>query len=387
MNPHPTSPASRGSWLGYVVVALALVAVGINGWLAWAHFTGGTVAGCGGGGCEAVAASRWSMLFAVVPVALCGGLAWLFLLVSVTVRRWGAALAAAGVAVGAAVWFVFVQAVILGRFCRWCMAAHLLGAVVGVMLLWMNSRITPDEPKWRRFGAWAWAALLVIGLSQVYGPVPATHEMGEIAAADAAPVHERGSGPKARFANGAKIYDVAALPHLGPVTARKVLVEYFDYTCAACQTMHTFIEALREKHPDYICVVVLPVPLGRACNPALGPNETDHPGACETSRLALALWRSNPAVYQEMHGRMMHAESPAAVRSMVLERISQTDLDRAMADPWIDALLAANIRDWRRFSDRVSTLPKLLVSDRRIVHGLPSGQEDFIRVMERELGL
>jgi hypothetical protein len=69
-----------------------------------------------------------------------------------------------------------------------------------------------------------------------------------------------------------------------------------------------------------------------------------------------------------------------------LERISAEQLDQALADPWIDGLLAADIRDWRRFSDRTPALPKLLVSDRRIVHGLPSSEGDFIRVMERELG-
>ena len=32
-------------------------------------------------------------------------------------------------------------------------------------------------------------------------------------------------------------------------------------------------------------------------------------------------------------------------------------------------------------------LPKLLIKDSRLVHGLPSGEDDFIRVMEKELGL
>ena len=58
-----------------------------------------------------------------------------------------------------------------------------------------------------------------------------------------------------------------------------------------------------------------------------------------------------------------------------------------MKDPWIDELIQANVADWVSFSGKTKHLPKLLIRDKRILHGLPSGEADFIRVMEQELGL
>ena len=58
-----------------------------------------------------------------------------------------------------------------------------------------------------------------------------------------------------------------------------------------------------------------------------------------------------------------------------------------MRDPWIGRLIQADIADWVSLSGKSDKLPKLLIRDKRILHGLPSGQEDFIRVMKLELGL
>ena len=59
----------------------------------------------------------------------------------------------------------------------------------------------------------------------------------------------------------------------------------------------------------------------------------------------------------------------------------------ALRDPWIDELIQADVSDCVAFSIKSKKLPKLLVSGSRILHGLPSGEADFIRVIERELGL
>lgn len=65
----------------------------------------------------------------------------------------------------------------------------------------------------------------------------------------------------------------------------------------------------------------------------------------------------------------------------------QPQLETALRDPWVDELIQANIKDWVAFSAGTPKLPKLLISGTRILHGLPSGEADFIRVMEQELGL
>jgi len=67
--------------------------------------------------------------------------------------------------------------------------------------------------------------------------------------------------------------------------------------------------------------------------------------------------------------------------------IPQAELDAAIHDPWIDELIQANILDWVAFSDGTRKLPQLLITGKRVLHGLPSNEADFIRVLERELGL
>jgi hypothetical protein len=67
--------------------------------------------------------------------------------------------------------------------------------------------------------------------------------------------------------------------------------------------------------------------------------------------------------------------------------IPQAELDAAIRDPWIDELIQANILDWVAFSDGTRKMPQLLITWKRILHGLPLKEADAIRVLERAPGL
>jgi protein-disulfide isomerase len=322
-----------------------------------------------------------------VPVGLCGAILWVALVGLVIARRWVWALRCGSLAVGAALWFVFVQAAILKAFCPWCMIAHVLGLVVTGLLVWTLRSEEPRERLLYPLLQWVAGGLLALGLAQVYGPAGKTHRLTEVAPRDTAPVHARGPGPKARFANGSMVFDVAALPHLGPADAPVVMVEYFDYTCAACREMHGFLEALLAKYPERICLITLPVPLEHRCNPALPPKQAPQVGACETARLALTLWRKKPADFPELHEWLLQGRSTAEVKAWVLRHLSEQDLAAALDDPWIGELILANARAWQAMSRSTPQLPKLLFANTRVIHGLASGEDEFIRVMEKELKL
>jgi len=180
---------------------------------------------------------------------------------------------------------------------------------------------------------------------------------------------------------------VSELPHIGLEVARHVLVEYFDYQCPACQTMSGFISALVAKHPSDVCVIVLPVPLDGGCNRSMDPQEPGHPGSCEYARLALGVWKFHPIAFAEFHEKALKGASWAEARALAEKLIPRDKLDEALADPWIDELVQANIADWIVFAGETKKLLKLLITGKRILHGLPSGEADFIRVMEEELGL
>jgi hypothetical protein len=153
--------------------------------------------------------------------------------------------------------------------------------------------------------------------------------------------------------------------------------------------MHGFLKALSERHPGRIAILCLPVPFEAACNARMTSADPVHPGACYLARIALAVWRADPGKFQALHDSFFAAipanESEAMVRAS--QFIPREQLAETLADPWIDDLLRANAEDWEALSGTSRKMPKLWVKDRRILHGLPSGKEDFIQVLEDELGL
>ncbi len=387
------SPASVKLLLGILILLLALFALGINLFLLARRVAdpAAGVVGCGGGDCAEVLASRWAQVLRV-PVTALGALVWCGVMVSLTEKFQRFFMPLSGAVAGAAFWFIFVQAVILKKFCPWCMTAHGVGLVVTVLGCIRISRQQGGARTLGKLVFWTYAAFLGIGLAQIYGPQPATHQITDVTSrpvADDTPVQRRGTGPKVVFFDGLKTFDVGALPHLGPANARRVVVEYFDYTCPACRTMSGYLDAMRGKKLDDFCVIVLPVPLERSCNRSMTEADTEHPGSCETARLALAVWRTRPEVYPELHRWLMEVERTVPeVRTRVLELVSTDVLDAALKDPWIHQLIAANVADWVWYSAKqVKSLPKILIGGKRVLHGLPAGGDDFARLMEPELGL
>jgi uncharacterized membrane protein len=373
-------PDSGGRLPGWVFLILVLAGFSLNLYLLFRRMTDGGIAGCGGGLCEQVLASRWAVVFGV-PVTVFGALVYLGLMASLapSCRRLTTPLL--GAVLGAVGWFVFAQAVLIGEFCPWCIAAHVVGlAVVGV----------GAQRSQGGLAAWGYAAFLSIGLMQLYGPVPASHRIeGTPAPAAGLPVQAGGEGRKVSFDGGRKSFAVGELPRLGSAEAKHVMVEYFDYQCPSCRIMGGYLSALVEKHPADICVLLMPVPLDPVCNDAFLPGDVGHPESCEFARIALAVWREKPDAFPVFHRAILSDPALKVPDVLLLARkhVARARLDAAMDDPWIDAIIAANVADWVSFSGKTKQLPKLLVRDKRILHGLPSGEADFIRVMEKELGL
>lgn len=188
------------------------------------------------------------------------------------------------------------------------------------------------------------------------------------------------------FAGGRKSYDVSKNPRLGPADAKHVMVEYFDYQCAACRTMAGFLEAFTAKHPREVAILLLPAPLDGACNDRV-PEGGEHPGSCEIGRIALAVWKLAPAAFPAWHKAVIADASVASAYRHAFEAVKRETLETALSDPAIDQMIRSNIADLHHLSKSTDKLPKLLIKESRIVHGLPSGEEEFIRVIDGELGL
>lgn len=379
-----------------IVRILAVLGLLVSVWLTWLKLSGqiSSIAGCGAGsGCSNVLGSRWSEWF-LMPVSLLSSLLYLGLLGLTFRPRSTPLFIVATLLIGAAVWFMGLQALVMKSFCPWCLASHLLGLSCGVAIfLGLEPRVAkPGLPV-----ATAAMILAILILGQIAGPHSHTHLITEEAFAERSIDSGIEGGPSApdsalrrvSFFGGAKSYPLEELPHFGAVEAPHVVVEYFDYLCASCRDLHGDLKALQAAYPDQVTVICLPTPLDRACNPNMTPAMDDHRGACEVSQLALALWRAKPEAFEAIHSALFEAfpATPDLARELILQQVTEAELDAALADPWIENQLAANFADFARWTAKTPKMPKLLVKGSTMMHGTSSSAEEFLKAMSELLEL
>jgi uncharacterized membrane protein/protein-disulfide isomerase len=377
-----------------LLLVLAVAGLGINLLLLFRRLFADTVVGCGGGGaCDEMLVPPWSEVLGI-PVTGLGALVYAALLISLLVSSRPLLTPLCGVLLGAAAWFLFVQSVLLGRYCPWCLAAHGIGVTLAVLGLWRQHRNDFTAPVAMTAGVVAIGAAAGIAFLQFFGPSSAQYGMTpdtayakNLAAASASGIYSLGDGRKVVLADGRRTYDLNAMPHLGPADAKFVLVEYFDYRCQSCRVMQEFLNALLAKHPTELCLIVLPLPLERSCNPLLAADDAEFPGSCKLTQLALAVWRTKPAAFADFHQLLLAGADVGEARSAAGELMPSQELSAALQDPWINGLIDANVRDWAALSTANKKLPKILLGNTGLIHGLPSGKAEFIAEIERIFGL
>jgi uncharacterized membrane protein len=123
-------------WIGGLSAALALVGIGITGYLLYVRGTGATLA-CATGGCETVQSSRYAEIFGV-PVAAFGLVGYAALFSTALAVGDRARLAHAALALGALAfsgYLLVLQGVVIGAFCDWCLAGDLLATGIAALAL------------------------------------------------------------------------------------------------------------------------------------------------------------------------------------------------------------------------------------------------------------
>jgi uncharacterized membrane protein len=365
---------------------LALSGAAVSAYLLYLRLNGTitSVAGCGdGSGCANVLGSRWSQVFGIPVSALAAAL--YLALFGLTFRpARPPLLVVCFLLFGAAAWFMGLQAFVIRSWCPWCLATHVIGLVTaGSLLLFLR-----PLPASRAAAVTAALMMAALAAGQIWGPRPETHSL----AADESggivlPVHLRGEGRLVDFAG--KEFLVQGLPHLGPADATHVMVEYYDYSCDTCRDLHGDLEALRKTYPDEIAILVLPTPLDRSCNPLLPDGVKNHEGACELARLSLAVWRANPGAHAEAH-RLLFTRptlTPAEARQRIQALVPASDLDQALADPWIDELIAANVADYALLVKKSPRMPKLRIKDGKVMSGVSKTTDSFLKLISGEFDL
>ena len=268
--------------------------------------------GCGpGSACDRILSSRWSrwgpLRVLWLAAALYGGLAALGLLertgaVAPGIASDSAATGALWV-IGAALWFVFLQAVVVRGFCIQCTAIHAVGCFAAVLVL---VRLGPVHGPLVGVYAVSGLALFVGGqlllrpklfrLERITeAPEPGTGCDAERAGvppaalkpeapADAPPAATSSPRP---FAGRGSSCTAASRSCRSPAgrcwgrwTAPCLFAFFFDYTCTACRHMGRLMGAALDAYPGRFALVLIPVPTDPACNPGVTRLEPVHANAC-----------------------------------------------------------------------------------------------------------
>ncbi|BAM02249.1 vitamin K epoxide reductase family protein [Phycisphaera mikurensis] len=364
-----STAAGRDRWLAFAVIGCSAGALAVALVLTSGTGEAGAVApGCGpGSGCAEVLGSRWSrvlglktamlaffthvlLIAATLPVA---GLAGWQLRARPLVRQ-----AAAAAVLGAAAWFLYLQAFEIGAFCRWCTAAHALGGLAAAGTFLRDARRI--EAGGVLLGLAAAGALAAI---QVMNPPAATIReagaSGAPAAADSAANTAAGGAASAaapadakdptdpaaplRLLGGRLEVDPAVVPAIGPADATERAVVLVDYACPHCRVAHGLLLARGVR------VFVLPVPLNAACNPGInrGAMPARFDDSCTLAELGVAVFLSGgEAAYARYDAAAFGGDAPPSAdeaEALAAELApAMTDADRGAAR----AAVSENVSAW-----------------------------------------
>lgn len=414
-------------WITRLAAAAALA---LSCYLLAISATTATAIGCDWSAfdCEAALASPWAKLLGV-PVAAGGVLCYLAALVGSSLAGrpgspgatgWRLLEFATPLAVGAGLWFTFVQATRLESFCLYCVATHACGLVMALAAtVWrlgqsdetsapMAIGLTSDGPVEATadtpalglptiagvvgvlalvIGQTVWAPSTVVtyeaeldtefNFEAPTGPTPpaeaaAEGGVAEIDSADQqdAPPRRKpnGSRPLSLLRGQLKIdaYDHAVL---GSPEAPYLVVELMDYACPHCREFHDKLHEAVQRYRGQVGVVIMPVPGEILCNPYVRKAKPKSAGACYAAKLSMAVAELNPEGFERFHEWMLEDDKIPSRTSSLIEARDHADGDKlsnALRDT--DGHLAARVKQYVELAGALSRqgrfgLPSQIVGD------------------------
>ena len=428
MKPNPRDGILRGP-TALLVRLLILVAAGVSAYLLSVSLSGGSAVGCGpGSSCDEVLQSRWAYLFRL-PVSALALVVDLALLLATfgcgpksTPRQrrgaWELIVPCAVLLFGAALWFTALQAVVLHRFCPWCLTAHTCGAVAAVVLL---LRVPVTEARERRekdpavarstVVRLAGAAVAAVGLlgavqsvttRQTYSvatinlpatnlasvPVPspaAAKTNAVITPAIVAPAPTTAAAAKFLDVFGGRIrLDLTQVPVWGSVDAPHKLLSLFDYTCHHCREMHSRVVEVQRSFNGRLAVVSLPMPLDAQCNSLMTRTPGPHMSACQYAKIGLIVWRARPEAIERYDDWFFGFERPPSLTdatNQAVTLVGAAAFEKAARDPWIEQQIQTDIDIYKisGMEYRQGSMPQFIIGT-NIISGTLTTKELRARI-------
>jgi len=369
----PTQPESLPKSLCLAGVLTALLATGISSYLLInAFLSDGLPPGCGSGsGCEAVLSSKWSSM-AGIPVALPALIVHGLLTALIAVVGYGnvslsksAAKALAFVAclaIGAAIWFVIVQLVILKAICPWCMVDHGFAVFASVTGLFLALKTLSASGQGPWVGIGGLLAIVLVAASAGLQASTATTKVVTLSDMPAdSDFDETADGVRmAGLLNGTLRLVVDDEPNTGTSDAPMIGLMY-DYACLHCRHSHQVMLNYLDENPDAFRIVFLPTPLNQQCN----EHAPDNPGArfddsCDLARLALAVWLTKPEAFMGFDRWLYEPQTPRSAdeaQQQAEQILGQEALSAALTNPRINEIMKRNAQAYGNSgTDRVPVL-------------------------------
>jgi uncharacterized membrane protein/protein-disulfide isomerase len=410
---------------------LAAAAAGLSGYLLWVAWAKAKAAGCGDAGidCDSVLNSRWSQWLGL-PVSLAAVVvyasAFLTLLAigpnssTRTCRdAWFTLLPLGALLGGAALWFLALQALVIHRYCPYCLAVHACGILLSAFILrycpvrWRGKapRQTlpiPGQTAWLLLFLGLGGALVVVGgqvltpshkadgmqvIENRPPPLPASRDAGQPAVKTEVPKSTDGAAPKTDPPRRLTIldgkYELELLDHpcLGSRQAPTVVAVMFDYTCSHCRTLDRYLEQCRKRYGGQLAVILLPMPLNPNCNKHFKTEKPQHVNACEYARLALAVWKTEPAEFAGFHQWLMGGKELPSLQEATdraKELLGAGALEKALLDEDLAHRVEKNVKVYALADTGV--IPKLF-TEKWTTIGEPESAGRLFEFFEKNLGL
>ena len=426
-----------GNWTHAVRVLLFSAAL-ITAYLALATLAkGNDIPGCSGDSdCDKVLSSPWAYSLGI-PVSLLGLAlygAFFFTTFSLKIgdqpkarRALNSMTLVSLTVLGAAVWFVGVQAMAIKAFCPYCCTAHGLASLAAIIFLSQAGGISSRLSVRLNFGSGISVALglvAVIAAGRFILPMaPPAPKIVDLAQAQTnappaevkpapqppAPAVEPMPSPSAVAVLNPEVpapakakpflvprttlsLDASQLPLLGPVEAPHRIACLFDYTCHHCRKLHGFIRTAIDKFDGQPSCLMIPMPLDANCNASFTRTQRDHIDACKYAKICLAVQQVAPAKYEAFDRWLFTdhktAKSLATVRAHAVGLVGAAALDKTVASAAVQEQLQQNIRAYElnTKNGRNSSMPQTIVKD-RVMFGPPPSAAALESILKQTLGL
>ena len=381
-------------WWRWVLTGLSGLALALSAYLGWHYLVGGSVIGCGGGSpCDQVLNSRWSTVGGVLPVSGLAAGAYLAMLAAglfvgpataAPIRRlaWRAMLVLVGAAAGSAVWFTILQKWVIGAFCPYCMATHLIGLLLAALVIRGAPMQLDDDSTDVALTNPAPNATPGAAPRRVIGPLPALGlALVGLALAGIMAVCQVSFTPPVVSRGGEShdhlpAFDPHAVPLAGSPDALYVVTLLFDYKCPHCQQLHFMLDEAIRRYGGKLAFALCPTPLNSQCNPYIPRDVDEFKDSCELAKVGLAVWVAKREAFPVFDRWMFSLESGDrwrprsldAARAKAVELVGQAKFDAARADRWIERYMQTSIRIYgSTVAQSGNAVPKLVFGSRWVI--------------------